>query len=98
MLTEDSPWARRTTIDLHRSTSTACLSIHGSRLLDHWRKLVLHIIDDAATYGFFHLLAEDTPLILVVLEAHLSDLIRDTLILEVLQRPIARMHDYETVN
>ena len=99
MLAEDSPWARRATIDLHRSTCTACLSIHGSRLLDHWRKLVLHIIDDTAADGLFHLLAEDAPLILIVLEAHLCDLIRDTLVLEILQRPIeAHMHDYETAN
>ena len=91
MLAEDSPWTRSATEDLHWSSGTSSCSIHRSGLLNHRRKLILHIIDDTTSDGLFDLLAEDSPLIFVVLQAHLSDFIGNTLVFEVLQCPSKTM-------
>ena len=56
--------------------------IHTHRPL-RLRELLLYVLDDPAPDRLLNLLRMSAPLFLVVLEAHLSDFIRDFSILEV---------------
>ena len=48
------------------------------------------VLNDSAPDSLLNLFSMSAPLLLVILEAHLSDLIRDALLLEVRQGPIPR--------
>ena len=75
------------------AAGSACSPIHTHRLLG-LRELLLDILDDPTPDRLLNLLRMSAPLLLVVLEAHLSDLIRDTLLLEVGQGPIPRNNKF----
>ena len=66
----------------------------GSPIHTHWllclRELLFDILDDSTPDRLLYLLRVSAPLFFVILEAHLSDFIRDFSILEVGQGPIPR--------
>ena len=62
--------------------------ILSSCLFDNGLELVLDVLDDARANRVLDLLREDTSLVIVVLQAHSGNLIRNAWLFEVLQGPI----------
>lgn len=84
-LTDASHWsARRSAKDGLWSTLGAGSPIDSRGLPHHRVELVLDVLDDSRSDRVLHLFGEDASLVVVVLEAHLGDLIRDTFLFEVL--------------
>ena len=87
--------ARLVPKDLNAAGSARCLT-HSNRLLCQ-RKLLFDVLDDSAPDCLLDLFSMSAPLLLIILEAHLSDLIRDALLLEVGQGPIPRNKLFDLV-
>ena len=59
----------------------------SSCLFDNGLELVFDVLDDARANRVLDLLREDASLVIVVLQAHSGDLIRNAWLFKVLQRP-----------
>ena len=84
-------------IHVQGPTQAAKGPVHRRWLFHLERELVFDLFDDALANVLLNLLSVQSAFVFVVLQTHLSNFVRHTLLLEVLQGPTDKCDDDETV-